>query len=319
MAIHRIKSQSPSKSNSSSKDHHRNCHQRSLRWLRKASVRSLFNSPFSMFEPLVNTMEGYCSTFEALCTAAYKERMSADDEDAETPTKTKMAVKMGCANTKALTIGTANALCQCASYDMTDRFNSAIVGGIVSSQGKKDDFGAEGILDAIQFLPAIPTFLSIIRVLQTVCYYVSFLELLATNAHPPTRPAKKNKKKEDLLSDEKVFAVSVKDDKGNYLKDGEERMSYGGQSSHILDYYKSSYLPASLKAASGHNDSGSSERGLNLESISEDEDQEFGVDRLGIFVPDVGPSWIMGPVGLHDASIAADLPQWEENAKSLMP
>ncbi|KAF9906971.1 hypothetical protein EC991_011446 [Linnemannia zychae] len=67
----------------------------------------------------------------------------------------------------------------------------------------------------------------------------------------------------------------------------ESTQSYGSQSSHILDYYKPSYLPTSLKAAFGQSDSESSEQGLG--SISEDESQEFGVDRLGLFVPDVDP------------------------------
>lgn len=77
----------------------------------------------------------------------------------------------------------------------------------------------------------------------------------------------------------------------------ESTQSYGSQSSHILDYYKSDYLPATLKS-SIQNDSGSSEHGLGLGSISEDEDgasgQEFSPDRLGLFVPDVdlnGP-WV---------------------------
>ncbi|KAF9906972.1 hypothetical protein EC991_011447 [Linnemannia zychae] len=153
--------------------------------LAKEGIRQiLVQLPIQHVEPLVNTMEGYCSTFEVLCTAACKERMNGADEDSEAPT----TVRLGCANPGALTIGTASASCRCASYDMTDRINFAIVGGIVSSHGKKGDFGAEGILDAIKFLPAVPTFLSIIHVLQTVCYYVSFLDVLATNANP-TCPA----------------------------------------------------------------------------------------------------------------------------------
>ncbi|KAG0379900.1 hypothetical protein BGX24_011142 [Mortierella sp. AD032] len=74
----------------------------------------------------------------------------------------------------------------------------------------------------------------------------------------------------------------------------ESTQSYGSQSSHILDYYKSSYLPASLKADPGQNNSGSSECGLGLGSILEDEDLEFGVDRVGLFVPDADPNgpWV---------------------------
>ncbi|KAG0219934.1 hypothetical protein BGX33_011408 [Mortierella sp. NVP41] len=62
----------------------------------------------------------------------------------------------------------------------------------------------------------------------------------------------------------------------------ESTQSYGSQSSHILDYYKSSYLPTSLKSP-GQNDSDNSERGLG--SISEDDGQEFTVDRLGLLFP----------------------------------
>lgn len=77
----------------------------------------------------------------------------------------------------------------------------------------------------------------------------------------------------------------------------ESTQSYGSQSSHILDYYKAVYLPSNLKSSS-QNDSGSSDHGLNLGSISEDEGgasgQEFSPDRLGLFVPDVGPNgpWV---------------------------
>ena len=67
------------------------------------------------------------------------------------------------------------------------------MGGIVTSRHKKSgDFGTEGILDAIHFLPAVPTLLSIIHVLQSICYYISFLDVLATNARPPSCPANGN-------------------------------------------------------------------------------------------------------------------------------
>ncbi|KAF9140882.1 hypothetical protein BGX30_005825 [Mortierella sp. GBA39] len=77
----------------------------------------------------------------------------------------------------------------------------------------------------------------------------------------------------------------------------ESTQSYGSQSSHILDYYKSVYLPANLKSSS-QNDPRSSERDLGLGSISEVEDgasgQEFSPDRLGLFVSDVDPNgpWV---------------------------
>ncbi|KAG9067567.1 hypothetical protein KI688_012352 [Linnemannia hyalina] len=158
----------------------------------KDGIRQILGQlPIQHVEPLVNTMEGYCSTFGALCTAACKERMTDDDDEEEVQGSTRMkGLSLGCADHQALTIGTAGASCQCASYDMTDRINFAIVGGIVTSHRKESGgFGAEGILDAIQFLPAVPTFLSIIHVLQSICYYVSFLDVLATNANPSSCPA----------------------------------------------------------------------------------------------------------------------------------
>ncbi|KAG0297512.1 hypothetical protein BGZ96_006021 [Linnemannia gamsii] len=162
----------------------------------KEGIRQILSQlPIQQFEPLVNTMDGYCSTFGALCTVACKERMTDDTADYEeevkgSKRKAKPVLSLGCANPKALTIGTAGASCQCASFDMTDRINFAIVGGVVTTHSKESgDFGAEGILDAIKFLPAVPTFLSIIHVLQSVCFYVSFLDVLATNANPPSCPA----------------------------------------------------------------------------------------------------------------------------------
>ncbi|KAG0219936.1 hypothetical protein BGX33_011410 [Mortierella sp. NVP41] len=145
----------------------------------KDGIRQILGQlPIQHVEPLVNTMEGYCSSFGALCTAACKERMT--DEDAKSST-----LSLGCADPKALTIGTAGASCKCASFYMTDRVNFAIVGGILSyHETKPGDFGAEGILDAIQFLPAVPTFLSIIHVLQTICHYIGFLDILTTNPYP---------------------------------------------------------------------------------------------------------------------------------------
>ncbi|KAG0014886.1 hypothetical protein BGZ82_001614 [Podila clonocystis] len=79
---------------------------------------------------------------------------------------------------------------------MTDRINFAVVGGIVTSEpsttsSSSSDFGAQGFLDNLTNLPAVPTFLSIIHVMQNVCFYTGFLDILATNPHPascPTNP-----------------------------------------------------------------------------------------------------------------------------------
>ena len=86
----------------------------------KEGIRQILSQlPFQHAEPLVNSVEGYCSTFEVLCTAACKERMN--EEDANTSTTT-----LGCTNPIALTIGAAEASCKCASFDLTDRVNFAM-------------------------------------------------------------------------------------------------------------------------------------------------------------------------------------------------
>lgn len=92
----------------------------------KEGIRQILGQlPIQHVEPLVNTMEGYCSTFGALCTAACKERMTDDYEEEEEQGSTK-TLRLGCADLQALTIGTAGASCQCASYDMTNRINFAM-------------------------------------------------------------------------------------------------------------------------------------------------------------------------------------------------
>lgn len=72
---------------------------------------------------------------------------------------------------------------------MDIHFTSVLVncsaGGFMTNQNaKQSDFASEGILDILTFIPAVPGFLSVIHVLQNICYYVSFLDVLASNPHP---------------------------------------------------------------------------------------------------------------------------------------
>ncbi|KFH65834.1 hypothetical protein MVEG_07937 [Podila verticillata NRRL 6337] len=151
-------------------------------------------------EPLFNTMDGYCSAFKGLCTASCAERIKLsktqdrrDVEIAVEDASDQMSGEVkGCVDPQAQTVASAGALCQCVGYDMTDRINFAVVGGIVTSEppsSSSSDFSAQGILDGMTNLPAVPTFLSIIHVLQNVCFYIGFLDVLATNPHPASCPA----------------------------------------------------------------------------------------------------------------------------------
>lgn len=93
----------------------------------KEGIRQILGQlPIQHVEPLVNTMEGYCSTFGALCTAACKERMTDDGEEEVQGSTMTDALRLGCADPQASTIGTAGASCRCVSYDMTDRINFAM-------------------------------------------------------------------------------------------------------------------------------------------------------------------------------------------------
>lgn len=86
-------------------------------------------------EPLFNTMDGYCSAFKGLCTAACAERIklskTQDRQDGEIAVEDAseyaggQEVK-GCIDPQAQTVASAGAMCQCAGYDMTDRINFAV-------------------------------------------------------------------------------------------------------------------------------------------------------------------------------------------------
>lgn len=85
-------------------------------------------------EPLFNTMDGYCSAFKGLCTAACAERIklskTQDRRDVEIAVEDASDQAMrevkGCLDPQAPTVASAGAVCQCAGYDMTDRINFAV-------------------------------------------------------------------------------------------------------------------------------------------------------------------------------------------------
>ncbi|KAF9946951.1 hypothetical protein BGZ72_011001 [Mortierella alpina] len=112
---------------------------------RQGISQILAKLPVQQLDPLVTSMDGYCTAFGALCAAACKERVTPENKDGET---VRLLVKSLLPN------------------------------------AKQGDFASEGILDILTFIPAVPGFLSVIHVLQNICYYVSFLDVLASNPHP---------------------------------------------------------------------------------------------------------------------------------------
>ncbi|KAG9319508.1 hypothetical protein KVV02_002742 [Mortierella alpina] len=145
---------------------------------RQGISQILAKLPIQQLEPLVTSMDGYCTAFGALCAAACKERATPEEMGQE-------STALGCLNPSGATLGEVAASCMCGSTDLTERVNFAVAGGFMSSQNAKEsDFASEGILDILTFIPAVPGFLSVIHVLQNICYYVSFLDVLATNQHP---------------------------------------------------------------------------------------------------------------------------------------
>ncbi|KAG0333024.1 hypothetical protein BG004_001003 [Podila humilis] len=174
---------------------------------KQAIQQLLAQLPVKRVEPLFTTLDGYCTAFKGLCTAACNERIKLSKtrdrdrvevviqmEDTDYQTSEQQSRQQprqeikGCVDPLAGNVASAGAACKCAGYDMTDRINFAVVGGVVTSESKAD-FGAEGLLDNLTLLPAVPTFLNIIHILQNICFYIGFLDILATNPHPSTCPA----------------------------------------------------------------------------------------------------------------------------------
>ncbi|KAG0259827.1 hypothetical protein BG011_002348 [Mortierella polycephala] len=130
--------------------------------------------PIQPIEPLVATMDGYCTAFESLCSTICSERTTDGNESEETA--------IGCADPKAISIVHADASCKCAGFDLTTRVNFALVGGVVTSKGSNlSDFNADGILDGLTFLPGVSSFVGLIEIMQNACHYVGYLDILVTD------------------------------------------------------------------------------------------------------------------------------------------
>ncbi|KAF9116388.1 hypothetical protein BGX27_003071 [Mortierella sp. AM989] len=138
-------------------------------------ARELFSHlPIQYFEPLVNTLEGYCTSFTDLCNTACRER--APERTAQEKTV------VGCTNPDAKDIADAHATCLCTGYDLTERVNFAVTGGVVATnKSHSSEFSAEGILDFVRFVPSVGLYITIIHFLQNACHIVSYLDILAYN------------------------------------------------------------------------------------------------------------------------------------------
>ncbi|KAF8932003.1 hypothetical protein BGZ58_007291 [Dissophora ornata] len=166
--------------------------------LAKQGIKEILSQmPVERVEPLFDTMDGYCRAFSSLCSLACDERRQSmmivdtetrDDknknkEDGEEIEDDKEETVKGagmCANTEARSVALAGASCQCARFDLTNRVNFAIIGGVVSSKkALTSDFTAEGLLDGITVLPKPSVFMTIIHVVQSVCGVVCRITSLA--------------------------------------------------------------------------------------------------------------------------------------------
>ncbi|KAG0057682.1 hypothetical protein BGZ83_005621 [Gryganskiella cystojenkinii] len=149
---------------------------------REGARQFLSQVPAQTVEPLFETIDGYCKAFESICTLACNERRpdatSAFEQEFSKPTQ-------GCENLSARSVALAHASCVCAGYDLTDRVNFAVVGGVVTSKSKPtSDFTAEGFLDGLSFIPGVPIFLNIAHVLQGACHFLD--KLVDPSAAPAT-------------------------------------------------------------------------------------------------------------------------------------
>ncbi|KAG0244236.1 hypothetical protein BGX31_009516 [Mortierella sp. GBA43] len=158
--------------------------------------------PIQTVEPLFSTMDGYCKAFSAVCTLACEERGQSTFEPKQAPHQDRIRKRKyrdqsenqdtdedhvntiratgSCAHPEAKSVVHAQAICQCAGYDLTDRVNFAVVGGVVTSKrSSSGDFKAEGFLDGLTFLPKSPFFMTIINVMQSFCGYVSVFSNIA--------------------------------------------------------------------------------------------------------------------------------------------
>ncbi|KAF9189491.1 hypothetical protein BGZ51_009527 [Haplosporangium sp. Z 767] len=137
--------------------------------------------PIQPIEPLVVTIDGYCTAFKSLCSTICSER-TTDETKGE-------GTAIGCADPKATSVVHADAVCKCAGFDLTAKVNFALVGGVVTSKGSKSgDFSADGILDGLTFLPGVSNLVSNIEMMQNACHYVGYLDVLVTDKNKASAP-----------------------------------------------------------------------------------------------------------------------------------
>ncbi|KAF9113089.1 hypothetical protein BGX27_002245 [Mortierella sp. AM989] len=160
--------------------------------------------PVRTVEPLFSSVDGYCEAFEALCAYSCQERLreqaesdqdegdaGVNDDDID---EQEDEIINGCAVTNARSVVQAKAKCQCVGFDMTDRINFGIVGGIVSSKTtasskpeSSNDFSAESASDGLVTLSGNPTFQTVMTVVTNICTYVDRLNSITNpQVHKPS-------------------------------------------------------------------------------------------------------------------------------------
>ncbi|KAG0337084.1 Replication factor C (RF-C) subunit [Podila humilis] len=138
--------------------------------------------PVQRVEPLIETSSGYCRAFEALCLIACEERLErrrwlTQQQEEQEETTTGKIKSSKCVSPHSQSVFHAGAKCECAGVDMTDR-----------QQQRPSDFVADGLLDGLTSLPVISTFVNIIHIAQTICFYVGFLKVLVDDNSAPAPP-----------------------------------------------------------------------------------------------------------------------------------
>ncbi|GJJ69868.1 hypothetical protein EMPS_02217 [Entomortierella parvispora] len=152
----------------------------------REGIRAILSQvPAQTVEPLFETMDGYCKAFDAVCSLACEER--GDGGDIDGSEKSGSRRKGGCMDKSAMSVSLAQATCVCAGYDLTDRVNFAVIGGVVSSKSKPtSDFTAEGFLDGLTFIPGVPIFLNIVHGVQSVCHFLDTWVDSPSQSTPPS-------------------------------------------------------------------------------------------------------------------------------------
>ncbi|KAF9578879.1 hypothetical protein BGW38_005111 [Lunasporangiospora selenospora] len=145
--------------------------------------------------PLVQSTEGYCKAFGALCYFACQERIAQQpQQQRQGPIASEKNDEVGlesfldiCKRPKAPSIIQAGASCLCETgHDLTDQINLAVLGGIVAPIRPRattpsvsdPDMNASEILDNFKFVPGVPLFLSLAHTIQGFCAATKFLDSL---------------------------------------------------------------------------------------------------------------------------------------------